>query len=112
MQGEVELISQMPSKASKPGEDGLLEYLEDIIGSNKFVEPIAKAGTDFELADEQRSQFKNRVKAAERQRDGLEGAKNEVEAFLKLEQDVRSKQWLLYNKYCFNFKKKQNVAIP
>ena len=105
LQGEVELISQMPAKAGKPGEDGLLEYLEDIIGSNKFVEPIAKAGTDFELAEEQRSQLKNRVKAAERQRDGLEGAKNEVEAFLKLENDVRGQQWLLYNKYCYNFQK-------
>jgi structural maintenance of chromosome 4 len=105
LQGEVELISQMPAKAGKPGEDGLLEYLEDIIGSNKFVEPIAKAGTDFELAEEQRSQLKNRVKASERQRDGLEGAKNEVEAFLKLENDVRTQQWILYNKYCYNFKK-------
>jgi structural maintenance of chromosome 4 len=40
LQGEVEQISLMKPKAVTPHEDGLLEYLEDIIGSNRFVERI------------------------------------------------------------------------
>lgn len=40
LQGEVELISLMPPKARTENETGMLEYLEDIIGSNKLVEQI------------------------------------------------------------------------
>ena len=40
LQGEVELISLMPPKARNENETGMLEYLEDIIGSNKLVEQI------------------------------------------------------------------------
>lgn len=37
LQGEVEQISMMPPKAHGPHDEGLLEYLEDIIGSDKYV---------------------------------------------------------------------------
>lgn len=40
LQGEVEQISLMKPIAQNPNETGLLEYLEDIIGSNKYVEQI------------------------------------------------------------------------
>lgn len=40
LQGEVEQIAMMKPKAPTPQEEGLLEYLEDIIGSNKYVEKI------------------------------------------------------------------------
>jgi structural maintenance of chromosome 4 len=100
LQGEVESISMMKPKAGNPGEDGMLEYLEDIIGSNQYIERITKSGTEYEAAEESRSQLKNRVKAAEGNRNNLEGAKKEVEAFNALETEVKEKQWLLYNKYC------------
>jgi structural maintenance of chromosome 4 len=35
LQGEVESIAQMKPKAPNDHEDGLLEYLEDIIGTSK-----------------------------------------------------------------------------
>lgn len=35
LQGEVEAISLMKPKGQNPGDEGLLEFLEDIIGSNK-----------------------------------------------------------------------------
>lgn len=35
LQGEVESIAQMKPKAPNEHEDGLLEYLEDIIGTSK-----------------------------------------------------------------------------
>jgi structural maintenance of chromosome 4 len=40
LQGEVEQIAMMKPKAQSEHEDGLLEYLEDIIGSNQFVDQI------------------------------------------------------------------------
>lgn len=40
LQGEVEQIAMMKPKAAAPGDVGLLEYLEDIIGSNQYVELI------------------------------------------------------------------------
>ena len=36
LQGEVESISQMKPKAQNEHEDGLLEYLEDIIGTSSY----------------------------------------------------------------------------
>ena len=43
LQGEVEQISLMKPKAQTPHDEGFLEYLEDIIGSNKYVERIEEA---------------------------------------------------------------------
>ena len=40
LQGEVEQISQMKQKSGDPDKPGLLEYLEEIIGSNQFIERI------------------------------------------------------------------------
>ena len=40
LQGEVEQIAMMKPKGQTPHEEGLLEYLEDIIGSNQFVPKI------------------------------------------------------------------------
>jgi len=40
LQGEVEQISQMKQKSGDSDKPGLLEYLEEIIGSNQFIERI------------------------------------------------------------------------
>lgn len=40
LQGEVEQISMMKPKAATAHDEGLLEYLEDIIGTNKYIEEI------------------------------------------------------------------------
>lgn len=43
IQGEVEQISLMKPKAQSPHDEGFLEYLEDIIGTNQYVEKIEEA---------------------------------------------------------------------
>jgi structural maintenance of chromosome 4 len=43
IQGEVEQISLMKPKAQGPHDDGFLEYLEDIIGTDQYVEKIEEA---------------------------------------------------------------------
>ena len=39
-QGEVEQIALMKPKAQSEHDDGMLEFLEDIIGTSSFKEPI------------------------------------------------------------------------
>ena len=47
LQGEVEQISMMKPKALTPHETGLLEYMEDIIGTDKYVEEIEAGGKRY-----------------------------------------------------------------
>ena len=90
LQGEVEAISQMPPLAAKAGGTGLLEYLEEIIGSNVFVEPIAQSSADYDKSEEARTQAKNRMRAAEKTREGLRGSRDEVVAYHQAQRDVMS----------------------
>lgn len=53
----------MDPKAKNPGDIGLLEYLEDIIGSNRHVEKIEELEKALEESDELRLEQTNRVKA-------------------------------------------------
>ncbi len=52
LQGEVESIAQMKPKAANEHDDGLLEYLEDIIGTSKYKTPIEEAATEVEALNE------------------------------------------------------------
>lgn len=47
IQGEVEQISLMKPKAQGPHDEGFLEYLEDIIGTNKYVEKIEESSKQW-----------------------------------------------------------------
>jgi len=96
LQGEVEMISMMPPKGKTEDDDGLLEYLEDIIGSNKFLEDTKEASAKVETLSEQRQEKLNRVKAVEKEKEGLEGAKIEAEALLSKEREIRRKKNVLF----------------
>ena len=96
LQGEVEMISMMPPKGKNEGDDGLLEYLEEIIGSSKYVQETDEAAEAVEALTEQRQEKLNRVKAIEKEKDALEGAKQEAEALLKKDVEIRRKQNILY----------------
>jgi structural maintenance of chromosome 4 len=62
----------MKPKATPQHGDGLLEYLEEIIGSNKYVPMIEKKAQEIEEATEERQEKLNRLKLAEKEREGLE----------------------------------------
>jgi structural maintenance of chromosome 4 len=96
LQGEVEMISMMPPKGKTESDEGLLEYLEDIIGSSKFVEATNEAAQKVDTLSELRQEKLNRVKAVEREKDNLESAKQEAEALLAKEREIRRKQSILY----------------
>ncbi|KAL9323456.1 hypothetical protein ACSQ67_008313 [Phaseolus vulgaris] len=86
LQGEVEQISLMKPKSQGPHDEGFLEYLEDIIGTNKYVEKIDESQKLLESLNEKRSGVVQMVKLAEKERDGLEACKidvkNEAEAYM------------------------------
>eukprot|EP00929_Paragymnodinium_shiwhaense_P029191 TRINITY_DN16790_c0_g1_i1.p1 TRINITY_DN16790_c0_g1~~TRINITY_DN16790_c0_g1_i1.p1 ORF type:complete len:1458 (+),score=653.66 TRINITY_DN16790_c0_g1_i1:138-4511(+) len=85
LQGEVEQISLMKPKALTPHDDGLLEYLEDIIGSNRLVEPIEQAEQIIEQLTETRQERLNRLRVAEREKESLDGPRKEAEAWVSAE---------------------------
>lgn len=62
LQGEVEQIATMPPKGKVDGDVGMLEYLEDIIGTASFASSIEKAYKDYETANENRIEKLHRVK--------------------------------------------------
>ncbi|KAJ0984224.1 hypothetical protein J5N97_002580 [Dioscorea zingiberensis] len=82
LQGEVEQISLMKPKAQGPHDEGFLEYLEDIIGTNQYVEKIEEAYKQLEILNEKRSGVVQLVKLSEKERDSLESIKNEAEAYM------------------------------
>ncbi|GBG74228.1 hypothetical protein CBR_g17940 [Chara braunii] len=88
LQGEVEQISMMKPKSQGPNDEGLLEYLEDIIGTNKYVEQIEAGAKRLEELSEIHVGMVHRVKMVEKDKDGLESAKNEAEASMLKEAEV------------------------
>lgn len=88
LQGEVEQISMMKPKAQGPYDEGFLEYLEDIIGTNKYVEKIDESYEELESLNERRSGVMQLVKLAEKERDRLENSKNEAETYMLKELSV------------------------
>lgn len=51
LQGEVEQIASMKQKSGNRDHPGLLEYLEDIIGSSEYIEPIEELGKRLVLLE-------------------------------------------------------------
>jgi structural maintenance of chromosome 4 len=96
LQGEVEQISMMKPKGAAPGDEGLLEYLEDIIGTLQYVEPIEEASKKLEELNEQRDVMVNRLKLVEGEKDALAIVKAEAEAFLEKEKELLSTRSTMY----------------
>ncbi|VEL29604.1 unnamed protein product, partial [Protopolystoma xenopodis] len=84
LQGEVEQISLMKPKAISEHEDGFLEYLEDIIGCNRFKKPLEILANRIEKLSDLRLEKLSRVKAVEQEKNSLESIRNEAFAYLKL----------------------------
>ena len=111
LQGEVEMISMMQPKGKTENDEGLLEYLEDIIGSSKFVEATNEAAEKVDALTEVRQEKLNRVKAVEKEKDNLEGAKQEAEALLGKEREIRRKQNLLYQIHAMKADKEGSALV-
>ncbi|KAL6067100.1 Structural maintenance of chromosomes protein 4 [Balamuthia mandrillaris] len=96
LQGEVEQIALMKPRGQNKNDVGMLEYLEDLIGSNEFVEAIEESGKLVESLSEERNEQVARVRIVEKERDGLEAAKNEAMEYIYKEKEIMEKQSILY----------------
>lgn len=99
LQGEVESIAQMKAKAMNEHEDGLLEYLEDIIGTSKYKQPIDEAAAELETLNDVCMEKNNRVQHVEKEKTGLEDKKNKALAYIRDENELSQKQSALYQIY-------------
>lgn len=99
LQGEVESIAQMKPKAANENDDGLLEYLEDIIGTSKYKTPIEEAVAELESLNEVCMEKQTRVQHVEKEKTGLEDKKNRALAYIRDENELAEKQSTLYQIY-------------
>jgi structural maintenance of chromosome 4 len=99
LQGEVESIAQMKPKAANEHDDGLLEYLEDIIGTSKYKTPIEEAATEVETLNDVCVEKNNRVQHVEKEKGALEDKKKKALAYIRDENELITKQSALYQIY-------------
>ena len=96
LQGEVESIAQMKPKAANEHDDGLLEYLEDIIGTSKYKTPIEESAGQTEELNEVCREKNSRVQHVEKEKNSLEEKKNVALAYIRDENELATKQSALY----------------
>ncbi|KAN0100061.1 RecF/RecN/SMC [Tylopilus felleus] len=114
LQGEVESIAQMKPKAQNEHEDGLLEYLEDIIGTSSYKTPIEEALAQVETLTDQRSEKLNRLRIVEREKNALEAQRKEALDYLRLSNDhvkSLSRLWQWYIWKCLENEGRFNAQI-
>ncbi|OLN87747.1 Structural maintenance of chromosomes protein 4 [Colletotrichum chlorophyti] len=99
LQGEVESIAQMKPKAANEHDDGLLEYLEDIIGTSKYKTPIEESAAEVETLNEVCMEKSGRVQHVEKEKNSLEDKKNKALAYIRDENELAIKQSALYQVY-------------
>ncbi|KAI7868002.1 hypothetical protein BDF14DRAFT_1725442 [Spinellus fusiger] len=110
LQGEVESIALMKAKAKDENDDGLLEYLEDIIGTSNYKAPIEAFAGRLETLNDDRLEKMNRVKFVAKEKDNLEELKAEAEEFLENENELARKKNELYQIYLYETKMNMEVA--
>ncbi|KAK1937621.1 SMC family, C-terminal domain containing protein [Babesia divergens] len=98
LQGEVEQISQMKPKATKPDEEGLLEYLEDIIGTNQYLDKIKEAQQEYESLQDQYRERCNRARVCQKEVENLLDQKREADDYVTKEKALLQAQVKLSQK--------------
>ncbi|CAD2108233.1 structural maintenance of chromosomes protein 4, putative [Plasmodium vinckei] len=87
LQGEVEQIAQMNPKGNK-NEEGLLEYLEDIIGTNKYIDDINSSLENFEKSEEVYHEKVNRLKHVYNELKELACPRKEAQYYMDLQKNT------------------------
>ncbi|XP_054744816.1 structural maintenance of chromosomes protein 4 [Anastrepha obliqua] len=106
LQGEVESIAMMKPKGLSENECGMLEYMEDIVGTTRYKEPLVKINERVEHLTEERTEKHNRCKLAEREMKDLEQPYNEAVDYLRRENENTRTKNLRIQKYLSEKNKK------
>ena len=95
LQGEVEQISMMKQKGENENETGLLEFLEDIIGTRRYVPLIDKLSKSIEDLGEIKTTKLNRVKISRNEINQLEDTKDQSLKYYNKEKESHILKHLL-----------------
>lgn len=96
----------MKPKGLTEAECGMLEYLEDIVGTSRYKEPLVKINARVELLTEERTEKHNRCKLAEREMNDLEQPYNDAVEYLRQENENTRTKNLRIQKYLSEKNKK------
>ncbi|XP_014215736.1 structural maintenance of chromosomes protein 4 [Copidosoma floridanum] len=96
LQGEVEQIALMKPKGQGDGDTGMLEFLEDIIGTTRYKEPLKKLSDKVEGLSEEREEKLRRLKVVEKAKAELEKPMQEAIQYLKSENSIIKLQHTYY----------------
>ncbi|XP_011691697.1 PREDICTED: structural maintenance of chromosomes protein 4 [Wasmannia auropunctata] len=88
LQGEVEQIALMKPKATNENETGMLEFLEDIIGTNRYKEPLEKLAYKVEELTERKMEKLHRLRVVQKEKEALEEPMQEAMQYLKTENAI------------------------
>ncbi|KAL6437433.1 hypothetical protein ACFW04_005134 [Cataglyphis niger] len=97
LQGEVEQIALMKPKGQHENDIGMLEFLEDIIGTSRYKEPLAKLADKVELLTECRLEKLHRLRVVQKEKESLEEPMEEAMQYLKIENTIIRLQHQLYH---------------
>lgn len=88
----MESIALMKPKAKNEHEDGLLEYLEDIIGTSYLKADIEALAGQVDTLSEERAHKLSRVMVVEKEKKRLEPQMKEAKAFIEKENELAHAQ--------------------
>ena len=77
--------SQQPPPQSSSSDEGMLDYLEDVIGTTHFIGEIQRATIGLDQANEECAQRERRLALVQDELDALKGPKEDAEEFLNTE---------------------------
>lgn len=86
----------MKPKGQHENDTGMLEFLEDIIGTVRYKEPLEKLSEKIELLSENRVEKLNRLKIVEKDKTALEEPMQEAIRYLQLENTITKVQHQLF----------------
>ncbi|XP_055342499.1 structural maintenance of chromosomes protein 4-like [Paramacrobiotus metropolitanus] len=95
LQGEVEQIAMMKPKGKTEKDEEMLEYIEDIVGTNQYIDPIKVMNQKVEDLAEEEERQNVEVFQFSKTLTSLEQVKKETEDFLLTENEVFHRQHLL-----------------
>lgn len=96
----------MKPKGQTEAECGMLEYLEDIVGTTRYKEPLLKINERVEQLTDERTEKHNRCKLSEREMKDLEQPYSEAIKYLQQENENTRTKNLRIQKYLSEKNKK------
>lgn len=106
LQGEVEQIAMMKPKGATEHDTGMLEFIEDIVGTTRFKEPLGKLYGIVDKLTEERTEKINRLKIVEKEKNALEKPVNEAIEYLEAENEIVEKRNQMYHKTIYDIEEK------